>query len=190
MSETEGRDVPAVQQAMKVLSLYINSTDDEVKRLSAAERHLSGRNEMLASQVAGAERQLIDSREEVRRLLKREKDLEGTVRELNTRVERGDDDLRRRAEEAEGRADVYGQQNEELTDKANLGVRLSEAARKMIDAIDRLPTKMEEATPIRTSAESIELYATYEWQAVTDAKLLLARAMGDLPEEEAGEESA
>lgn len=179
----EVRDVPAVQQAMKVLSQYINATDGEIRRLTSTEAHLNERSALLTSSLNGAERQLLEGREEVRRLTQREKELESQVRDLTARAERGDDALRRRAEDAEERATVYGEQNEELTVKANLGDRLSEAGRKMIDAIERLPTKMEDATPIRAAEQDIPLYGTYEWQAVADAKLLLSRAMGELPEE-------
>lgn len=179
----EERDVPAAQQAMKQLAQYINATDEEVKRLSQTETHLSGRVTMLTTSLKGAEKQLLESREEVRRLTQREKELEAQLREVTSRAERGDDNLRRRAEEAEEKATIYGQQNEELAEKAKLGEDLSEAGRKIVDAIERLPTKMEEATLIRTVSPEIPLYGTYEWQAVSDARFLILRALGEPTDE-------
>ena len=182
----EDRDVVGTQQAMKKLAQYINATDTEVRRLSQSETYLTSRVNFLSTSLAGAERQLLESREEVRRLTQREKELESQLREKTSLAERGDDNLRRRAEEAESKVAVYGQQAEELTEKAELGVNLSEAGRKIVDAIERLPTKMEDATIIRTVSPQIPLYGTYEWQAVSDARFEILRALGEPTEEMGG----
>jgi chromosome segregation ATPase len=181
----EERSASAVQQAMKQLSQYINGTEKEVQRLARVEVHLTERNAVLTAAVNGAERQLLESREETRRLAAREKELSAQVRDLTLRAEQGDEALRRRAEDAEARAAVYGEQNEELAAMAKLGESLTQAGQKMVNAIERLPTKMEDASMARTTPSAIPLYDTYEWQAVSDARFEILRALGE-PAEEIG----
>lgn len=177
------RSNAVARQAMTQLSQYINGTEKELQRLTRTEAHLNERVAVLTASVNGAERQLLESREKERKLVAQEKALTAQVKELKARAEKGDDQLRRRAEDAEKRASVYGQQNEELAEKAQLGERLLEAAQKLINAIERLPTKMEDASMVRTTPSEIPLYDTYEWQAVSDARFLIMRAMGEPIEE-------
>lgn len=87
-------------------------------------------------------------------------------------------DLRRRMEEAERRAAIDQQQADDMTEKASRTAELEEECRKLLDALDRLPTKMEDAgVMLSVINPDIPLYGTYEWQAVTDAKFGLKKAM-------------
>jgi hypothetical protein len=181
MSEEEEseRNVPAVQQAIKKLSQYINATDREVTRLTASEERLTESNRLLTEGLRDAERRAFENYEEVKRLTAKEKEHLRAMADLRIRADHGDNDLRRRAEEAEAKATAWGQQNEELAKKAELGTKLGTAAQRMIEAIERLPTKMADAGMIRSTGQEIPLYDTYEWQAVSDARFLLSGALGE-----------
>lgn len=179
------RSASAVRQAMTQLTQYINGTEQELQRLTRVEEHLNGRVAVLTASFNGSEKQLLESREKERKLATSEKKLEAQVRELTSRAERGDEQLRRRAEDAEERAAIYGQENEDLAAKADLGERLSEVARKLVNALGRLPNKMEDASMVRATPSDIPLYDTYEWQAVSDARFLVLRELGE-PTEELG----
>lgn len=177
---------PAVRQAMTLIAQHINANDEEIRRLTLSEKHNEDRIQILTANLTGAERQTFQQKEEIRRHVAREKEYQAQIRELQKQVSRGDDELRRRAEAAEELATKYGEQNEELKEQAELGVRLSEESRKLVDAIERLPAKIEDMSPIRaTPSELIPLYNTYEWQAVSDARFLVLRAMGE-PVEDMG----
>ena len=80
--------------------------------------------------------------------------------------------------DAERRATLYERRANDYQAKAKRTEDLEEACEKLLVAMDRLPTKMEDAGIISTSAPSeIPLYGTYDWQAVMDAKLALALTM-------------
>lgn len=185
MSAVE-QSTPAVRQAMTLIAQHINASDEEIRRLTLSEKHHEDRIALLTANLTGAERQTFQQREEIRRLVGRAKEYETQVKELTKLVRQGDEELRRRAEEAEGMAAAYGEQNEELKEQADLGVRLSEEARKIVDAIERLPVKMEDASLVRATPGEIALYDTYEWQAVSDARFLILRALGEPTEEMGG----
>lgn len=76
-------------------------------------------------------------------------------------------DLRERAENFERRYD-------EAKDKAQLTDALAHHGRALVEAIDRLPVRMEDAGLIQTpTPPHIPLYGTWDWQAVIDEKFAL-----------------
>ena len=185
MAEEE-QSIPAVRQALTQITQHINAREDEVNRLTLAERHLSGRVEMLSERVRTSDQQLFANREEIRRLAQQVKDLTAESATHKEHAERGDDNLRRRVKDAEARAAFFEQKNDELAEQAELAKLLTEAGTKMVDAIERLPAKAEDITPMRSSSSDILLYTTYEWQAVSDARFLILSALGEKTDEMGG----
>ena len=182
IEEESPRATAAVREALKRLTQFINASDAEIARLTQAEAHLSQKEEMLSGLLRTTEQQAFDQREEVRRLSGREKDLLAQIADLTQRVEKSDDALKRRAEEAEERAARFETLSEDLSKKAVLGEKLSDAAVRMIEALERLPSKPEDVTPMQANPSGIPLLDTYEWQAVSDAKFLMSRLMETWPE--------
>lgn len=100
-------------------------------------------------------------------LVKRASALHASDKEATDRIA----DLTRRLNEAEQRALEAQRVADDLRDKADRGVRLDGAAGKMMEALDALPVAMDEAHLVPgVSKPKIELYGTYEWQRVVDAK--------------------
>lgn len=100
-------------------------------------------------------------------LAKRANNLHASDKEATARIA----DLQRRLDETEQRALTAENTANDLRTKAERGVRLDEAAVKLVEALDRLPVSMDEANLVPgVSKPSIALYGTYEWQAVIDAK--------------------
>ena len=186
MAKEVKRDVPAVQQAMKVLTQYINATDKEVTRLTNGEDHLTERNRQLDAARLAAEQRAFDSAEEVRRLTVRTTDLTRANEDLTRRLEGRNEAILQKLDEAEERATLYERRSDDFAAKARVGGELQTAAKKLIAAFDALPTKKEEATLLRSTTQEVWLYDTSEWKVLTDAKFLLLRALTEWPEEEDG----
>lgn len=87
-------------------------------------------------------------------------------------------DLTRRHEEAERRAQASEQIASEMKEKAARGEAMEKSIVRLIEALNDLPTKMEEAhmVPGATKPE-ILLYGTYEWRAVVDSKFFVEEAL-------------
>lgn len=80
-------------------------------------------------------------------------------------------DLQRRLSETEQRALQAERQAEQLKEKAERGERLDEAVTKLNGALDDLPLTIEQAHTIPSAVRpGVDLYGTYEWQAVINAK--------------------
>lgn len=80
--------------------------------------------------------------------------------------------------DAERRATLYERRANDYQAKAKRTEALEDACEKLVIAMNRLPTRMEDAGIISTTApQEIPLYGTYDWQAVMDAKLKLEDTM-------------
>jgi chemotaxis regulatin CheY-phosphate phosphatase CheZ len=91
-------------------------------------------------------------------------------------------DLTRLNRELEQRAVLAEQRAETLAAKADQSDRLDVTSAKLLEALDRLPLTMDEATPIPSASQpAIPLYGTYEWQGVVDAKFGLKEARKGRP---------
>lgn len=87
-------------------------------------------------------------------------------------------DLTRRLGEAEQRAIEAERRADQLADKANRADKIDEAIHKLLTAIDRLPVTMVGASLVPGAVKpAIELYGTYEWKNVADAKFYVQEAM-------------
>lgn len=88
------------------------------------------------------------------------------------------DTAARRAADAEKRLDGCEQRYAEAAELAGRTSTLEAACEKLIDALDRLPLRMEDAGVIQTNVTpAIPLYGTHDWVAVEHAKLGLKQAM-------------
>lgn len=102
-----------------------------------------------------------------RSLTERDKELSDKVKDLTRRV----NEAEQRAVEAEKRSD-------QLATKANRADKVDEATKKLLTAIDRLPVTMTGASMVPGAVKpAIELYGTYEWKNVVDAKYWLQEEM-------------
>lgn len=79
-------------------------------------------------------------------------------------------DLTRLLQEEQERGAEAQRIADEYTAKAKRLERLDETSHKLVAALDRLPTSMNDATLVAGSRPPIPLYGTWEWAAVVEAK--------------------
>lgn len=83
-----------------------------------------------------------------------------------------------RLQDAEQRAGSMERLYNEMKAKGAWANMLGEAAEKLLGALDRLPTKMEEAEMVESlTPPEIPLYGTHQWAGVVDGKFRLMSAM-------------
>lgn len=88
----------------------------------------------------------------------------------------------RRAAEANERLAACQRLYEEAKGPAQRTVALEVASRKLIEALDRLPVRMQDAAMVQTShPPEIALYGTHDWATVVEAKFALKKAMKGAP---------
>lgn len=83
-----------------------------------------------------------------------------------------------RVEQAEERAAALERLYNEMKAKGAWANMLGEAAEKLLGALDRLPTKMDDAQMVESlTPPEIPLYGTHQWAGVVDGKFRLSSAM-------------
>lgn len=99
------------------------------------------------------------------------------------------EDARKRGGEAEQRATNHERSYNDAHEKAQRTEDLEAACAELLAALDRLPTKMDDAGIMQTpTPPAIPLYGTYEWEAVMAAKFALRLLIPPSPEKETDNE--
>lgn len=106
--------------------------------------------------------------------------LGGAIEELGNELARLKQEVREwqaKAAEDNQRAAIYEQRSNEFEQKAARLDRVEEACGDLLEMLARLPLTTGELAMIPGARTEIALYASYDWQAVMNAKHALAEAM-------------
>lgn len=151
------------RHALKTLTDAIASLETQLADITVRERELNAQNRGLqmreneARQKLGAAERCCQEQSE-------------KVKELGPKLS----DLSRRLGEETARANRADELSTATLAKAGAFDHLVGLSLKLIDAFERLPMKPNDGHPIPSDVQpEIELYGTYEWKALADAKLAL-----------------
>lgn len=98
---------------------------------------------------------------------------------LTRELANSESDLKLRVQAAEQRAAVFEQRADEHQQKAERTDQLEQLAHELVDALDRLPRRMDDAGMMESIVPpEIPLYGTWDWQAVMEAKFKLQDMLG------------
>jgi hypothetical protein len=151
------------RHALKTLTDAIASLEIQLADMTVREREQAAQSRGLQMRENEARQKLGSAERCCRDQLEKVKELEPQVR-----------DLTRRLAEETARADTADEQSAAVSAKAGAYEQLVGLSLRLLDAFDRLPMKHDDGHPIPSDVQhDIELYGTYEWKALADAKLAL-----------------
>ena len=158
-------DPVEVRKALSLLSNCFSELERRVADLTISDRQKDATIEGLERRTQKAEEKLGPAQRCCEELTEKQKELVPRIADLIRRL--GEEE--RRVNDAETQSAI-------LSEKAAKYERLFGDAERLLDALDRLPLKIEEGRPVPNTGvvPEIALYGTYEWKAVMDAKLALA----------------
>jgi len=167
-----------VTTALRDLGRLFEEQDNKIGTLTADQAELRRQVATLERRAALAEESATALDEELLRISSAAREREATLTNEKKRLGDEVDRLQRQVNDAESRALLYERRSNELQEKADRHDRVVPACEKLLTQLDRLPLSMTNAAivPGATRPE-IELYGTYDWQHVMDAKLALMLAM-------------
>lgn len=151
------------RHALKTLTDAIASLETQLADIAVRERELQAQNRGLLmreneaqQKLSAAERCCAEQTEKVKELGPRLSDVSRRLGEETARANRADE------------ASVFA------TAKAGAFDHIVGLSLKLLDAFERLPMKPDDGHPIPSDVQpEIELYGTYEWKALVEAKLAL-----------------
>ena len=154
-------------EALRILRITLESKDTTIANLLTRGANQDRQVETLERRASLAEANAAALETERTRLTEKASELASKVQSLTLRVE-----------DAEHRAVLHETRSQELQEKGERHDRIEPACEKLLATLGALPLDMADAGIIPGAARpKIELYGTYDWQNVMDAKFALMQAM-------------
>lgn len=155
------------RKALQDLTLAVGEMEKIVADLTVRDRELTTKSETLTQRIARDATRLQEAERCCGELTEKLKELEPRARDLDRRLKEEE----RRANTAELQASI-------LADKAADYDKLAAATSRLITMLDLLPTEIEEADLIPSAVKpSVELFGTYAWRNVLNARFAMQTAL-------------
>jgi len=166
------------REALRTLKEELERLDNTVGNQLAQAAEKDREIEKLCRRLELAEATNAALESERERLVKRGQELDRDLTSIKDALSEKVAALKLRTEDAEQRAKLHETRSREMQEKAERHDRIAPACQKLLDTLSALPLDMADAGIIPgASRPKIELYGTYDWQNVMDAKFALMQAM-------------